>query len=93
MSDPLDPYTWNDEQHLIWNLLSNPERSKFFPIQEWPIWAQIQTINLHKNDNEVFNYFYFLAANGLPAEQARIWSLAGNVENGKIVIGKNVTPS
>jgi len=88
MSDPLDPYTWGDAQHLIWNFFSNPEQSGFFPVQEWPVWAQIQVINQHKNDNEVFNFFYFLAANGVPAEQARIWTLADNVSNGKIVLGE-----
>jgi len=86
--DPLDPFGWTDEQHLIWNHLSSSERSGFFPVQEWPIWAQIQAINMHKTDNEVFNFYYFLAANGLPPEQARMWTLAANVQEGKIVLGK-----
>jgi len=88
MSDPLDPFTWGDDQHLIWHFFSYPEQSGFFPIQEWPAWAQIQAINVHKNDNEVFNFYYFLAANGVPAEQARIWTLAANVSKGKIVLGE-----
>jgi len=82
MTDPLDPYTWTDDQHLIWNYLS---RNDVFPqVQQWPAWAQIQAINMHKSDNEVFNFMYFLIANGLPADDARTWALAKTVKEGRI---------
>lgn len=82
MTDPLDPFYWSDDQHLIWNCLSNYDG--FYPVQQWPAWAQIQAINMHKNDNEVYNFMYFLIANGLPADEARTWALAKTCKNGKI---------
>jgi len=82
MSDPLDPFYWTDDQHLIWSVLSNPE--SFQPVQRWPAWAQIQAINMHKSDNEVFNFMYFLIANGLSPDESRTWALASTVKNGKI---------
>jgi len=82
MSDPLDPFYWTDDQHLIWNVLSNYDG--FTPVQQWPAWAQIQAINMHKSDNEVFNFMYFLIANGLPGDEARTWALASTVKEGRI---------
>jgi len=83
--DPLDPFNWTDDQHLIWNYMSNPPN--FHPIQEWPAWAQIQAINMHKNDNEVFNFYYFLAANGMGPEEARMWTMVTTIKDGKIIHG------
>jgi len=47
----------------------------FFPIREWPTWAAEYALLRHKNNQQRFKYFQFLAFNGLDPEVAKEWTL------------------
>lgn len=60
-------------QHMVWAALS---RQDWWPIDQWPEWAQLQAVNLNKDDSKMYNFMYFLISNGLDPVRAARWTLA-----------------
>jgi len=46
-------------------------RDLFWPLREWPNWAQELALKEHKGNRDRFSLFYFFVANGMDPWQAR----------------------
>lgn len=82
MPHPLDVEFWQDDQHRLWNYFETVQEV-IAPIHSWPEWAQVQAVNLHKNDSQMYNFMYFLIINGVSPSQAVGWTLANTVRGMK----------
>jgi len=70
MSDVLEELVTN----RFWQYLNRQDT--FFHVQHWPLWAQRLILLPHKNDNQMFNLFYFLHGNGLSPGFCKAWIMA-----------------
>ncbi len=62
-------------------------QDSFWPISQWPAWAQQLFLIQHKNDSQVYNLMFFLLANGLVPFMALKWALMADTRNGEPVMG------
>jgi len=58
----------------LWNFFNGGE--DFWPIREWPLWAQHLALARHLNYQERYELFFFFCVNGLPPATAAEWVLA-----------------
>lgn len=65
----------------IWNTLQDGDL--FFKISEWPLWAQRLALTRHRDYKQRYQYFFFLAGNGLKPEIAADWTLTYDYRQGK----------
>jgi len=60
--------------HRYWQFLNNQD--VFFHIRLWPVWAQRLVLVPHKNNDQMYNLFFFLNANGLLPGLCKSWIIA-----------------
>lgn len=73
----LNPESWSDRQHLLWNYFQNQDNIS--SIVNWPPWAQEQILRQHKTNPQRFALFKFLVWNGLHPILATEWIRAETV--------------
>jgi len=61
-------------EKVLYNSLNDGEF--FWPISQWPQWAQFNQLCSHRDRNQRYNLFFFLVGNGLSPELASDWCLA-----------------
>lgn len=52
----------------------------FWPIRDWPRWAQELALSRHLDYNDRYRLFYFYASNGLAPDLTSDWMLTTDVE-------------
>lgn len=75
---PINFDTMTDAQHRVWAAFQALDWFSF--ATQWPEWAQEQAINLHKTDNKMYNFVYFLVDNGMSPEKAGYYALATDAD-------------
>jgi len=63
----------------LWNFFNKSD--DFWPIREWPMWAQRLALAFHKLYTQRYELFYFFAVNGLPPDLCEEWVLATDAAN------------
>lgn len=76
LMDRLDSIAEVDRPRVLrlWNYWNKGE--SFWPIREWPLWAQIAATKAHLSYVERYELFFFFAVNGLPPDLCEEWVLA-----------------
>lgn len=82
----IDKKGWEPHQLRIWSYL-NHRQDIFWPIDQWPSWAQRQIVLTHKSDSAMFNLAVFFLVNGLPEEVAFDWIRCRDVRGTQLVEG------
>jgi len=62
----------------LWNFFNKGE--EFWPIREWPLWAQNLALKMHLSYQERYELFFFFAVNGLPPVLLEEWVLATDAQ-------------
>lgn len=75
----------NARQARVWNYLARQEF--FFPIKDWPSWAQQAILMEHKYNSERYQLFVFLTNNGLGPEMSGELILMKDYRNNTIIFG------
>lgn len=60
-------------------------QDEFWKVHEWPRWAR-QTIVRHKGNNDRFQLYLWLVANGLRPAVAERWVRAEDARDGRLVL-------
>lgn len=57
---------FSEREARLWNYGNSEEFKDFFwPVRQWPMWAQQLFLKYHLRYQERYSLFFFLAANGL----------------------------
>jgi len=61
----------DDREARVWNFFNRQD--DFWPIREWPLWAQRVALMEHKKHDDRFSLFRFLVFNGLEPQLSLHW--------------------
>jgi len=67
----MDKVVKDDREARLWNYFTRQD--DFWPIREWPAWAQEVALMSHKNYRERYRLFLFWTFNGLNPNTAAGW--------------------
>lgn len=65
--------TWSTlREKQLWRYL-NVVQDDFWPIRDWPLWAQVTMMSHHLGNNEGYTLFCFYVWNGMDPDTAAEW--------------------
>ena len=82
----IDKVGWGAHQLRLWSYL-NFRQDVFWPIDQWPAWAQRAITLSHKNDSLMFNLAVFFLVNGLSEATTFLWICSRDFRNNHLVEG------